>query len=156
MSGVYIVREVVREVLAVVAADELPMVDEFDRYDDDTVLRRLRRRNGDDLLGFGVDEITVLATPVVWLALAEMAKQLGSSAAGGTVRGVTRLTSRILRRPTAPTTLPQMSGPQLGQLRSLISEISEQRGLDTDRAQVIADAVVAQLAASDSRQRPPQ
>jgi hypothetical protein len=87
-DGDRVVRDVVRDVVAEVASEELVIVEELTRFDDDTVVRRLarsgRRR---DPLGFGVGEIAALVTPVVWLVLDEAAKRAADSAVDGAAKG---------------------------------------------------------------------
>jgi hypothetical protein len=141
------VRDVVRDVVAEVASDELVVVQGLTRFDDDAVVRRLarstRRR---EPLGFGAGEIAALVTPIVWLIVDEAAKQAVGSAVGGAAKGAKALLRRILRRRVAPVTVPALTPEQLGQVRQRVLETAKQRGFEQERATAIADAVVARLA----------
>jgi hypothetical protein len=76
-SGVR-VRDVVRDVVVEVAEEELPIVDGLAGFDDAGALRRLRGRGRRrEPLGFGLGEVAALVTPVVWLVVDEIARQVG-------------------------------------------------------------------------------
>src|SRR5882724_2086715 len=113
-----VVREVVRDVVAEVAPEELVIVDGLARFDDETVVRRLarsgRRR---DPLGFGVGEVVDLATPVVWLVVNEAAKRAAGSAMNGTAKGIKSLLRKVFRGRAAPVTVPVLTSEQLGEVR---------------------------------------
>jgi hypothetical protein len=93
------VRDVVRDVVAEVAPEELVVVDGLARFDDETVVRRLARPGQRrDPLGFGVGEIVDLATPVVWLVVNEAAKRAAGSAVNETAKGTKALLRKVFRR----------------------------------------------------------
>lgn len=140
------VRMVVRDVVSVAAPEELPLVDGLARLDDAVVVRRFsRRRQRRDPLGFGVEEIAALATPVVWLAVNEAAKQAGETAANETVKGVKALTRKVFRRKSGPVEVPPLSTEQLREVRRVVLELSKARGIEAERADALADAVVVRL-----------
>lgn len=149
-GGDRVVRDVVRDVVAEVAPEELVIVEGLTRFDDGTVVRRLagsgRRR---DPLGFGVAEIAALVTPVVWLVLDEAAKRAVDSAVDGAAKGAKALLHKVLRRRSAPVTVPVLTREQLGEVRRRVLETAAQRGLGQDRATAIADAVIARLALAE-------
>lgn len=129
-----------------VAVNELFIVDGLGLYDDDAVVRRLKRggkRN--EPLGFGVEEVTALATPVLWLALDEMAKRLAERAADGALTGVKGLARKLLHKDSAKRTLPELSEDDLGEVERLLTELAATRGLDSALAQAIATVAVARL-----------
>ncbi|WP_377267964.1 hypothetical protein [Peterkaempfera sp. SMS 1(5)a] len=144
------VRDVVRGVVADSAPEELPLVDGLFQFDDATVVRRLsgsgRRR---DPLGFGVGEVVALATPVVWLALNQVAERVTDAALDGASRGVRGLLRRLLRRPAAPRTVPPLTREQLAEVRRRVVETGRQRGLSEERATELADAVAGRLALAE-------
>jgi hypothetical protein len=143
----YVVRQVVRDVIAEVAVNELLIVDGLGLHDDGAVVRRMRRNGGrDEQLGFGVDEIAALTTPVVWLALDEMARRVGESAADGGMNAVKALSRKLFHTRPKRVTLPSLTGEQYGLLRILIEETASERGVEADRAKIIADAVLARMA----------
>ncbi|MBU3065228.1 hypothetical protein KO481_27335 [Nocardia sp. NEAU-G5] len=142
----YVVRDVVRDVIGDVAVNELFIVDGLGLYDDDTVIRRLKRggkRN--EPLGFGVEEVTALATPVLWLALDEMAKRLAGRAADGAVTGVKGVLRKVFHKETGKKTLPELSEEELAEVERLLVELAATRGLDSELAQTIATVTMARL-----------
>jgi hypothetical protein len=145
------VRDVVSDVVAEVAPQELPLVAELARLDDAEVVRQLRgRRRRRKALGFGLDEVAALATPVAWLALDQVAQRIAGYAVDGAARGIRAALRRVFRRHATPATIPPLTREQLGQVRRLVAEMAVQRGLGEKRASVIADAVVARLALAPS------
>ncbi|MEX2983331.1 hypothetical protein [Streptomyces sp. C36] len=141
------VRDVVRDVVARVAPEELPLVEALARFDDATVVRRLGRRGGRrEPLGFGLGEIAAMAAPVVWLVVDETARQIAAAVATSATTGTRTVIRRLLRRPDAPVTVPELTREQLAEIHRRVVESAVQRGLGDERAATIADAVVARLA----------
>ncbi|MEU6114474.1 hypothetical protein ABZ840_08070 [Streptomyces sp. NPDC047117] len=139
--------DVVRDVVAEIAAVELPVVDGLMALDEEVVARRMGRgRSEQDPLGFGLDEVAVLVTPVVWLAVHEAARQLGGQAAISATRGVKAVGRRVFRRRAEPTVVPALSHEQLREVHELVLRVGAERGLSARRAETIADAVVVRLA----------
>ncbi|MCZ1012948.1 hypothetical protein [Streptomyces noursei] len=119
-------------------------------FDDATVLQRLRRRGRRrEPLGFGLDEVAVLVTPVVWLVVDQAAKRIADSAVDGASKGSKALLRKVLRRPTASVVVPRLTPAQLGEVRRAVLEVAARRGLAQERAVAVADAVVSRLAAPD-------
>jgi hypothetical protein len=140
------VRDVVRAVVAEVAAEELPVVDGLLSFDDDTVVRRLRGRGRRrEPLGFGWDEIATLATPVVWLAVDQAAKQLGTAAGKSASRGLTTVLRKVFRRKVAAATVPPLAPAQLADIREQVLTTATTSGLGRKRAEQLADAVYTRL-----------
>ncbi|MER5639490.1 hypothetical protein ABT095_21340 [Kitasatospora sp. NPDC002227] len=145
------VRDVVRDVVAEIAAEELPLVEGLTRLDDATVVRRLgRRRQRREPLGFGMGELASLATPVIWLAVNQAAQRFGETAADGAAKGAKAALRRILRRRAAPVVVPALTQAQLAEVHGQILASAAQRGLGETRALAIADAVVARLALTET------
>ncbi|WP_327691267.1 hypothetical protein OG870_21020 [Streptomyces sp. NBC_00461] len=148
-------RDVVREVVADVASDELPLVDGLFRFDDRTAVRRLsgrgRRR---EPLGFGWGEVAVLVTPVVWLTVDQVAKRFGEVIAEDAVQGTRAVAHRVFRRPPAPVVIPPLTREQMGQVRERVLQAAGERGISERRAKEIADAVVARLVLADTSDPP--
>ncbi|MGK4578980.1 hypothetical protein [Kitasatospora sp. HPMI-4] len=146
--------EVVRDVVAEVAPEELPLVAALAALDEAAALRRLARPSTrQDPLGFGLGEVAALVTPVVWLAVNEAARQLGGEAASGAAKGAKAVARRLLHR-REETVIPALTREQLVQVRQLVLETAAQRGLGEQRASAIADAVVARLALTAPDQEP--
>ncbi|MFC8234819.1 hypothetical protein [Streptomyces sp. NPDC057284] len=145
-----LVRDLVRSVVAGLAPDELPLVDGLRHFDDATVVRHLsgrgRRR---EPLGFGIGEVAMLVTPVVWLVLDGVAQRMAAASMDRTAQRATLALRRIFRRSAAPIEVPPLTREQLVEIRALVIVAAEQRGLSRSRAEEIADALVAQLALSD-------
>ncbi|MER7988038.1 hypothetical protein ABTY53_21000 [Streptomyces noursei] len=119
-------------------------------FDDVTVLQRLRRRSRrPEPLGFGLDEVAVLVTPVVWLVVDQAAKRIADSAVDGASKGAKAVLRKALRRPTASVVVPPLTPAQLGEVRRAVLEMAARRGLAQKRAMAVADAVVARLAVPD-------
>ncbi|MEV8529086.1 hypothetical protein AB0451_33910 [Streptomyces sp. NPDC052000] len=146
VRGALPVCAVVRAVITEVAPGELTVVAGLERYDDAVVVRRLRHESGQrEPLGFGLGEIEVMATPVVWLVLDQTAREIGSAAANGASSSTRRLLRRVLRRRAEPTVVPPLTSGQLAEVHRRILEMAARRGLENERAEALADAVVTRL-----------
>ncbi|WP_406316791.1 hypothetical protein OHA77_06280 [Streptosporangium sp. NBC_01639] len=142
------VRDVVRDVVAELAPEELPLVDGLAAYDDSVVVPKLRRSGRRrEPLGFGWGEVVGLMTPVVWLVLDQMAERLADTAVDGAVRKARGL-RRWLRRGRRPAaaTIPPLTEGQLATLRQDLLDQLKQRGLEEQAAEQIVDAIVRRLA----------
>jgi hypothetical protein len=133
-------------VVAETAPEELPLLDALSRYDDDKALRlmtrRVRRR---DPLGFGLDEVVVLTSPVVWVVVSEAAKRTANSAIDG-ASTVTRFGLRkMFGRKWSASTVPALTREQIAEVRQRVFEEAVHNGLDRQRAEAVADAVVRRL-----------
>ena len=141
-----LVREVVRGVIAEVAPEELPLVAGLSQLDDATVIRRLRRRRSRrEQLGFGLDDMLVLSTPVVWLVLNQIAQKAADGVVDGLARRLKVLFRKVVRQKTAPVALPPLSRDQLAEVHRQVLEAAIQVGLEKKRATALADMVVSQL-----------
>lgn len=140
MADALLVRDVVRSVVAEQAPEELPVVEALRAVDDDTVVRRLKRTGRRrEPPGFGVDEITVMATPVIWIVLDETVRQVKVTArAAGKLLG-------LWRRKPKPRALPPLSHEQIAAVHQRVLEAAAARGMGAERTQILADAVVARL-----------
>lgn len=141
------VRTVVREVVTEVAAHELPVVDGLFRFDDAVVVRRLRRGGARrEPLGFGLGDVVVLVTPVVWLVLDEIAAKIVGGAVDSVSGRVRRLARRVFRKGRAASVeVPPLTSEQLAEVRRRVVAEAVARGLSPEKAELIADAVVARL-----------
>ncbi|MFF4381210.1 hypothetical protein [Kitasatospora sp. NPDC001547] len=144
-----LVRDVVRSVVEDLAPDELFLVEGLRRFDDATVVRRLSRGAGRrEPLGFGIGEVAALVTPAVWLVLDEVAQRMVAATVDRASRGAAGLLRRVLRRRAPVAEIRPLSREQLVEVRALVLAACEQRGLVPERAEEVADAVVARLALS--------
>ncbi|MFE4020197.1 hypothetical protein ACFXPZ_22770 [Streptomyces sp. NPDC059101] len=104
------IRDVVHDVVAQLAPEELPIVAALAGLDEDVALRRLwRGGRREDPLGFGLGEVAALVAPVVWVALDGAVRRLGDAAGEGAAKGVRSVARRILRRRSAPTVIPALT-----------------------------------------------
>jgi hypothetical protein len=145
-SGGQRVRDIVRETVAEVAPDELIVVEGLFRFDDDRVARLLASRTGrHEPLGFGLEEVAALVTPIVWTALDEAARQAAGEAVGRAVRRSTRWLRTITRSPAAPQVLPALTSGQLQAVRERVLELAAESGIAPEAAAALAERLVARL-----------
>lgn len=149
------VSDVVRDVVAVIAPEELPLVEGLSRLDDAAVMRRLthggRRR---EPLGFGLDEVAVLVSPVVWIAVEEVVRRIVDSAVTGGAKGSKTLLRKAFRRRLAPLAVPALTREQVAEVQQRVLELAAQRGLERERAMALADLLGARLAPQASKESP--
>ncbi|MFD5396548.1 hypothetical protein ACFWJW_20270 [Streptomyces sp. NPDC127097] len=143
------VRQVVCDVVAETASEELPLIEGMRDLDDAAVdralLRRGRRR---EPLGFGLELVVALVTPVLWAVLAELAKQTLSTVGEGAAPRLRNRVRRLFRRSGDPTPLqlPTLSQEQIVQVRDTVLERCTAAGVEDPRALAVADGVAARLA----------
>jgi hypothetical protein len=151
------VRDVVRDVVAKVAPEELAVVTGLAEFDDATVIWRLgrgaRRR---EPLGFGWGDIVALVTPLVWLVLNEAAQKAAGVAVSSAAKGTKALVRKIFRTKSADVVVPPLTNDQLDQLRKQLLEAAAQQGIATEHAEDIAKEVLKRLAAGDPPEDPPE
>lgn len=139
-------RDVVRDVTAELAPNELPLLDGLDAVDDEAAARRFARGEKRETLAFGLGELAAMTSPVVWLALDEAARRLGEKSADGVARGTRAVVRRVLHRRAGPVRVPPLTPAQVIEVREAILTLSKERGLSAQRALAIADAVATRLA----------
>jgi hypothetical protein len=157
---------IVWDVIAEAAPAELPVVDGLRKLGPDTVRRRLRRRRPSrDPVGFGLDDVVPLMTPVAWIAVDELVRRIvdgtSSSLAARIGRALRAVVRRVTRRPqaeaTAEAVVPPLSPAQLAEVRRRVLELAPRYHLTSTDADALADRVVARLVlatAPSSEDRP--
>ena len=153
------VRGVVTDVVATVAPEELAVWAGLEPMDDarldQALSRRMRRR---EPLGFGLETVVVLITPVLWATLSEVAKRAAQTAGEGAATRVTRRLRRWTGRRGAaePLVLPPLDAAQIRQVHRMVLERCNAAGIKDVRAAAVADGVAARLlhAASDEGTAP--
>ncbi|MCX4472707.1 hypothetical protein OOK41_20750 [Micromonospora sp. NBC_01655] len=136
----------VRDVVTEVAPSELPVVAGLATFDDAVVVRRLGRRSRRrEPLGFGLGEIVPLVTAVVWLVLDQVAQQAAGSVADRAGTGVRALWRRLFRRRSPAAVVPALTQAQLASVHQQVIEVGVRQGLERERAEAVADAVLARL-----------
>ncbi|MEU4641019.1 hypothetical protein [Micromonospora sp. NPDC023814] len=142
---------VVRDVVAVHAPEELVVVEGLAALGGRAVARRLRGSGARrEALGFGLADVAVLVTPVVWLVLNEVAQRAAGAAVNRAERGFGALWRRVFQRGTGQVVVPPLSKEQLGEVRRRLLEVAAERGLTEAKAVAVADAVVTRLALDQS------
>lgn len=140
------VRDIVRAVIASQESHELPYFETLARADDEWALARLRRRRErDEPLAFGIDQMVTLATPLVWVTLNEAAKEFGTVAGGGLFSGARLLLRRIFRCKPRSAIVPPLTEDQRRQVHDTVYQSVLDRGLGKKRAGDIANAVYFEL-----------
>ncbi|TQS23051.1 hypothetical protein FLX08_06360 [Microbispora hainanensis] len=143
-------RDVVRKVVADCAPEETVVVEGLLRYSDAEVPARLRRRrHGRDPLGFGLDDVVPLVTPLLWLTLESARQKLTDAAVDQAARGSVSLWRRIRRRKAEPATIPPLTREQQALVKRMVLDAAAEAGLSESRAKRIADGVVAGLALAE-------
>ncbi len=141
-----LVRDVVRDVISEVAPEELPLVDRLRRLDDEQVLKLLtRRRRRRDLLGFGLSEMVALASPVVWVVASEAAKRFTNSAITGSGKAAKAGLRKLFRRAKTASVVPPLTKEQIEDVWTKTRNSALSNGMDQQRAESLADAVMRRL-----------
>ena len=130
-------------VVARSAPEELPMVDGLSVADDETVVARLTRRPPrDERLGFGVDDVTVLLTPVLFIVLDEALRKI----VGDSLDGAGHRLRRRLARRRRTTRVVDLSPQQITEITARVTEVARERGVPEKKVERVAEAVAEVLA----------
>lgn len=149
------IRDIIREVVAEVAPDELPIVDGLAMIDHAHAVRQMRKRpRKQEHLGFGLGEVAVLVTPILWLALNEAAKQIVGDTVKMTGNRLKAATIRIFGKAAGPATLPAMNEKQREALRQEVITSALEKGLPRERAYELADALISRIATGRAGEPP--
>jgi hypothetical protein len=146
-SAEFPVRDLVRQVTADLAPEEIRALAALDGLSDAEALRQLAASPGrDQRLGFGVGEALALTSAVTWIGVDEAVRQIVDAAtkAAGRARHRWWPFSRR-RKPAAASVLPPLSTEQLRMVHESVLKSAEGSGLSADRGSRIADAVIRQL-----------
>ncbi|MFI7126822.1 hypothetical protein ACIBQ1_14095 [Nonomuraea sp. NPDC050153] len=138
--------DIVRDVVEDVAPHELPLLAGLQRLDDAEISVRLTRSaKRDDPLGFGMGEIVVLVTPIVWAVLQRAADRVTDSALDGLQSRAAKLVRRLLRRPEPAALLPGFNPEALREIWENIVEKATESGMERPQAEQLANSVVSRL-----------
>ena len=112
---------------------------------------RVRRRlDKDDPLGFGVEEMSVLLSPVALAVAQSTLETLAQDAARSSMRAMgARLRRFLPRRRRVRREKTPLSPDQLADVRRGAMEKARQLGLDDQRAALLADAIIGRLVTRD-------
>ena len=151
-AGAAIITEVGRDVLSEIAPEEMPIFGAASNAyfaDPAAALRQVPSR--DNVLGFGVEAVAVVVTPVVLLALSEVLQFLTRVAAKAVEDGLAKEIPDVIRamfrkfhsaKPQMPSVLTR---EHIGLIHGNVLLAARRLRLPPDKAQSLADAVTAQL-----------
>ncbi|BCJ76843.1 hypothetical protein CS0771_63870 [Catellatospora sp. IY07-71] len=136
-------QDLARWVAAQVAPEEDELFTVLDAaYRKDPALLSGRGSGDDEMLGFGVETVAALMTPVVLAAVTEVMRYL-TEQYGTTLRA--RLSLRRTRREAAEPATPAIDDAQLAHVRSIVLDKCTQAGIDEGRSRLLADSVAGAL-----------
>ncbi|MFF7993405.1 hypothetical protein ACFZDG_26865 [Kitasatospora xanthocidica] len=138
---------IVTAVIARLAPAELSLAESLHGLDPATALERLSSRpTRGEPLGFGLEEIGVLLTPAVWIAVDESVRRVVDKAVDRTSRTKPARRGFFRRRTPVPITVPALEPEQLASVEQCVLEATRRTGLTPEQAERIADGVVRRLA----------
>lgn len=107
------------------------------------------RGRADEMLGFGIDTTVVLITPVVLAAIGDVVKYLALEAAAAI--GARSRLRRLLGRREKPAVVAAVTldTAQRARVREIVLDKCRQAGLEAERADLVADAVVGVLSSGE-------
>ena len=150
-----LVGEVSRELVSRLAHEELPLFP--------AMLKTFRSRpsvlgageSRDEALGFGVDGVVTVITPVVLAVVLDVVKHLAGELGDSMVKDSWKATRVAVRRvfgrdrECAIGDVPMLSAPQLERVRRLAFAKARELNLSETRASLLADAIIGCLATAD-------
>jgi hypothetical protein len=116
--------------------------------------RRLRQAH-DDPLGFGLGDIVAMATPVIALVsgsvITAVSDSVGKAVRDGTTSTARKAWRKLRGKPTEPLELPStpLTKAQLTEVRQIALERARSLGMKQQKAEALADAVIAALVLRD-------
>ncbi|MDX8035135.1 hypothetical protein SK803_33400 [Lentzea sp. BCCO 10_0856] len=119
--------------------------------------RRLRQAH-DDPLGFGLGDIVTMATPVIALVsgsvITAVSDSVGKAVRDGTTNTARKAWRKLRGKPVEPLELPStpLTKAQLTEVRQIALERALSLGMKQQKAEALADAVVAALVLRDDDQ----
>jgi hypothetical protein len=150
--------ELARRVVRKIAPEELPSFDVVAAPYLETpepAARRLRQAH-DNPLDFGLGDIVAMSTPVVTLVsgsvITAVADSLGETVRDGTAGALRRAWRKIRREPQQPLELPAtpLTREQLAEIRQVAVDRALSLGVQQQKAEALADAVITALVLRDN------
>lgn len=136
-------RDVVREIVAEIAPDELMLVTGLEDLEDAVILKRIKRPRRNEPLAFGVEELLGLITPVVWLVLEKIAEKGAEDAVDGGSKQLRRVLKRG-KNTERLTVAPRPPG-EYELWHTTIKDTAREYGLTAEDAEALADKVVVKV-----------
>src|SRR5690606_2479841 len=98
-------------------------------------------------IAFGVTDVAVLVSPVVWLVVDEVARRgVGAVAEGLFARLKSRIARSKGRRSAVNRTVPSLTPAQLDEVHDQVRDRAAAAGISGESAHALADAVVSRRA----------
>ncbi|MFF9020036.1 hypothetical protein [Streptomyces eurythermus] len=144
MGGARIV-DVVQAVVAERAPDERETAAELLNRNPDEITRMLSARGGDSELGFGLGEVTVLVTPLLWMVLQQFAQELTGVAVRAASGRLSAVWRRLRGRPGSLSALPRLDETQRAELREVVTRRAQEAGLAEAPARQLAASVIRHI-----------
>ncbi|WP_394616198.1 hypothetical protein JNUCC0626_42025 [Lentzea sp. JNUCC 0626] len=152
--------DLARHVVRKIAPEELPSFDvvaapylENPRQAE----RRLRQAH-DDPIGFGLGDVVAMATPVIALVsgsvITAVSDSIGTAVRDGMTSAVRKAWRKMRGKPDEPLALPStpLTTAQLAEVRQIALERALSLGMKQQKADALADAVIAALVLRDADQ----
>ncbi|GAA1214985.1 hypothetical protein [Pseudonocardia alaniniphila] len=138
---------VVRAVVTQAAPEELPMVDGLSGATDEVIVARLSQGPArDERLGFGLEDVAVLVSPVLYIALDQAVRKIVDDSIDGARRRAPRWARWFARRgKAAPTVPPALSAHHIAEIRDQVTALAKERGVPADKIERVREALVEVL-----------
>jgi hypothetical protein len=153
--------ELARRVVRRIAPEELPSFDVVATpylESPKQAERRLRQAH-DDPLGFGLGDIVELATPVIALVsgsvITAVSDSVGKTVRDGTAGAMRKAWRKVRGKSAEPLQLPStpLTTAQLAEVRQIALDRALSLGMKRQKAEALADAVIASLVLRDDSNR---
>jgi hypothetical protein len=152
-ASTVLVSEVARDVLSDIAPQEMPIFAAASRaYFADPAAALQQFRSKDDVLGFGMEAVTVLVTPAVLLVVSEVLEFLTRVAAKATEDGLAKEIPEIIKamfrkfHSSEPDVMPSvLTKEHMALIHENVLLAAKRLHLPAAKAQSLANAVTAQL-----------
>jgi len=137
---------VVRAVVERAAPEELPMVDGLNEASDEAIVARLSKGpTRDERLGFGLEDVVVLVSPVLYIVLDQAFRKIVDDSIDGGRRWLSRWALWVTRRRKVAPTVPVLSEQHIAEIRDQVTALAEERGVPGDKIERVREAVVKVL-----------
>ncbi|MCG8928415.1 hypothetical protein [Lentzea sp. CC55] len=152
------VDELARRVVRKIAPEELPSFEivAAPYLENPKQAERRLRQAHDDPLGFGLGDIVAMATPVIALVsgsvITAVSDSVGKAVQQGTTNAARKAWRKLRGKPAEPLELPStpLTTPQLAEVRKTALERALSLGMEREKAEALADAVVTALVLRDN------
>lgn len=150
--------QLVAAVIEELAPEEVSLVRMLSGLEDEAALELLtRRRRRRERLGFGLESVSILLTPVVWIAVDEAVRRvIDTSVDHARTARVFRRGVFSRRRKAVPVNSPELTREQLRRIEQCVLDAARQAKVPEDKCERIADATVRRVATMSPGSEAPQ